>query len=188
MSLNNNRSGSAHVLPQGVDLVHDDANDVSLAHFSGFTSRASGSLGASQPAAKVVRMALQREGGVKCVSVPDELSMQTLISFAGTSQLVPPLSRRVLICDPATEDQKILVELACSTTLVPAYKPALFDKLVPTKSSSEQKRTVVFIICGGFKISLEEVAEYKKLVDEDLLAGNGTWDVHCGGEIFKVEN
>ena len=66
-----------------VHAVHDVENGVTLAHFDTFTSKASGSLGASQPSARVVKMALERDGGVKCVSVPDELSMQTLVSFAG---------------------------------------------------------------------------------------------------------
>jgi len=69
------------MLPEGVKCVYD--HDVALAHFSAFSSRASGSLGASQPAARVVKMALERSGGIHCVSVPDELSMQVAGRFAG---------------------------------------------------------------------------------------------------------
>jgi L-serine/L-threonine ammonia-lyase len=76
-----NRDANA-ILPAGVTAVHDEVNDVRLAHFSSFSSRASGSLGASQPAAAVVKKALERAGGVICVSVPDELSMQAAYSFA----------------------------------------------------------------------------------------------------------
>jgi len=72
-------------LPPGVDVVFDETNAVKLARFNTFTSKASGSLGAAQPAARVVKMALERQGRVICVSVPDELSMQTLVSFTGTS-------------------------------------------------------------------------------------------------------
>ena len=74
-------------LPPGVEVVFDETNAVRLAHFNTFTSKASGSLGAAQPAAQVVKMALERQGRVTCVSVPDELSMQTLVSFTGTSGL-----------------------------------------------------------------------------------------------------
>jgi L-serine/L-threonine ammonia-lyase len=78
-----NRQGDTVVLPEGVTVIHDEVNDVKLAHFSSFSSRASGSLGASQPAAGVVKKALDRVGPVICVSVPDELSMQAAYSFAG---------------------------------------------------------------------------------------------------------
>ena len=71
-------------LPPGVEVVFDETNAVRLARFNTFTSKAAGSLGAVQPAAKVVKMALERQGRVTCVSVPDELSMQTLVSFTGT--------------------------------------------------------------------------------------------------------
>lgn len=83
MSLNEEETKFA--LPEGVHAVHDQANDVELAHFTGFSSKASGSLGASQPSAPVVKMALERKGGVKSASVPDELSMQAAALFAGMS-------------------------------------------------------------------------------------------------------
>lgn len=84
------------------------------------------------------------------------------------------------------DDHKLLVELACSTTLAPAYKPALFDKLVPIKSANE-RRTVIFVVCGGFKISLDDAVEYRKLVNEDVNKG-GCWKVLCdGGEVLEVE-
>lgn len=84
MSLNGERFNNVDQnLPAGVNVVEDEETGVKLAHFNGFTSKASGSLGASQPAARVVKMALERKGGVKCVTVPDELSMQALLSFAG---------------------------------------------------------------------------------------------------------
>ncbi|PPR04962.1 hypothetical protein CVT24_010420 [Panaeolus cyanescens] len=157
MSLNKGRFNSSEKkLPLGVNLVHNKEHDVYLAHFTGFTSRASGSLGASEPAAGVVRMALERPGGVKCVSVPDELSMEALASF--------------------TDDHKLLVELACATTLVPAYHPSLFERLVPVKDGSSEKRTIVFIVCGGFKIDLETASEYKRLLNE-APKGSDAWSV-----------
>ncbi|KAG5652962.1 hypothetical protein H0H81_002970, partial [Sphagnurus paluster] len=156
MSCNGGRFNSVRkAMPPNAQLVYDEANEVTLAHFNKFTSKASGSLGASQPAARVVKMALQRVGQVKCVSVPDALSMQTLVALA--------------------DDHKLLIELACSTTLTPAYKPSLFNTLVPPKTTGE-KRTVVFIVCGGFKISLNDAVEYAGLVEEDMAKG-GTWTV-----------
>ena len=84
MSLNNGSFSDVNpLLPAGVEIVYDRENDVKLAHFNGFSSKASGSLGASRPSARVVKMALARQGGVECVSMPDELSMQSLVSFLG---------------------------------------------------------------------------------------------------------
>ena len=98
MSLNNGRFNSTDpLLPVGVDIVYDKENDVKLAHFNGFTSKASGSLGASQPSARVVKMALGRQGGVECVSVPDELSMQSLLSFLGMLELSAACQGRILM-------------------------------------------------------------------------------------------
>lgn len=83
MALNGKGFNSENkTLPPGIDLVFNEEHAVHLAHFQFFSSKASGSLGASEPAAGVVKMALQREGGVKTASVPDELSMETLLSFA----------------------------------------------------------------------------------------------------------
>ncbi|RDB23982.1 Serine dehydratase-like [Hypsizygus marmoreus] len=182
MSCNDGRFNSVDkVVPSDVEVVYDKANDVTLTRFNKFTSRASGSLGASLPSARVVKMALEREGAVCCASVPDEMSMQALLRFA--------------------DDHKLLVELACSTTLVPAYNPALFNKLVPPTDANNpalfnkmvpptdanKPRTVVFIVCGGFKVSLEDVAGFRRLVNEDVDKG-GVWNVLCNdGDTFSVE-
>ncbi|KIM48876.1 hypothetical protein M413DRAFT_438048 [Hebeloma cylindrosporum] len=167
MSLNNGRFNSGEkVLASGVNLVYNEEHSVHLAHLTSFSSRAAGSLGASEPAAGVVKLALERVGGVKVTSLPDELSMQALASFAN--------------------DHKFLVELACSTTLVPAYHPALFDKLVPPNADSEEtaRRLVVFIVCGGFKIDLETAAEYQRM----LVHPGEHWSVKCDdGQLFSFE-
>ena len=81
-----------------------------------------------------------------------------------------------------TEDHKILVELACAATLSPAYNPTLFRKLVP---QTEKRTMVVFIVCGGFKISLADLEEYKGIVASEAAAGKG-WDIAYNGERFTV--
>ncbi|KAG6821142.1 hypothetical protein H0H93_005362 [Arthromyces matolae] len=166
MSLNGDRFNHVEKsLPSDVDVVEDIEHGVTLAHFKKFSSNASGSLGASQPSSKVVQMALSRAGKVVCASVPDELSMEALSKFV--------------------DDHKLLVELACSTTLTPAYKPAFFDKLVPPKVSGQ--RTVVFVVCGGFKISLDDAVEYRRIANEDKSRG-GAWGVLMNdGSVFEVE-
>jgi len=84
MSLNRGRFNSVEKkLPPGVNLVHNEEHDVDLAHFTRFWSKASGSLGASEPSPGVLKMALEWPGGVKTVSVPDEMSMEVLGAFAG---------------------------------------------------------------------------------------------------------
>ena len=67
------------------------------------------------------------------------------------------------------DDHKFLVELACSTTLVPGYHRSLFNKLVGKKAQEEheERPVVVFIVCGGFKIDLGMIAGYQRLVTED---------------------
>ena len=73
------------------------------------------------------------------------------------------------------DDHKFLVELACSTTLIPGYHRSLFNKLVGKKAQEEheERPVVVFIVCGGFKIDLGMVAEYQSLVKD----WGGSWTV-----------
>ncbi|KAJ3855601.1 tryptophan synthase beta subunit-like PLP-dependent enzyme [Lentinula lateritia] len=166
-----NSSGSskfATKLPSYVTKVHDEASRLDLAQFDSFHSRASGSLGASQPATGSVRMALEREGEIRCVTIPDELSMQSAVAFA--------------------DDHKALVELACSTTLAAAYKPQLLDAVVPPRSDG-RKRNIVFIVCGGFKVSLRELAEYEEVLKAEIERNmNGHWEVVLNdGQIVDVD-
>lgn len=79
--MNFGKFNSAKVLPPDVEIWHDKEQNVSLARVKKLDSRAT-SLGASSPAAGVVKMALEREGGITCVCIPDELAMQTSNSFA----------------------------------------------------------------------------------------------------------
>ena len=80
------------------------------------------------------------------------------------------------------EDHKMLVELACAAALSPAYNPALFRKLVPP---SGKRVTVVFIICGGFKISLEDMEDYRRIVASEVARNKG-WSVAYNGDTFDV--
>ncbi|EGO03864.1 hypothetical protein SERLA73DRAFT_69687 [Serpula lacrymans var. lacrymans S7.3] len=159
------------------DIVHDKQHDVLLACMHELTSLAT-SLGATSPSAGVVRMALNRPGGLKCVCVPDEMSMWAAKTFA--------------------EDHKFLVELACSTPLTAAYNRDLFSRLVPgtptslseasspdqKRENTNEKKTIVFIVCGGVKISLDEMKEYRKL--EAAVEKNREWEVVCDGEKMHV--
>lgn len=77
----------------------------------------------------------------------------------------------------------LLVELSCSTALTPAYNRALFDKVAPSGGG-----LAVFVVCGGFKITLEEMDEYRQLVLEDLArnSSSGQTVIVDDGEIITV--
>ncbi|KAF9050745.1 tryptophan synthase beta subunit-like PLP-dependent enzyme [Hymenopellis radicata] len=170
MVLNGQRSSPfSQNLPSYVEIIEGSEEHVRLAHFSAFSSMASGSLGASEPPERVVKMALERPGGVKCVTVPDELSMQAAIDFS--------------------RDHKQLVELSCSTTLTPAYNASLFDKLVPADESTRGDRVVVFIVCGGFKISIKDIVDYEAMLQKSFASkGAEGWKVVIGdGETTILE-
>ncbi|KAI9434000.1 tryptophan synthase beta subunit-like PLP-dependent enzyme [Lactarius indigo] len=149
--------------PAGVTLRTDETHGIRVAHVTELKSKAT-SLGASEPSASVVRAAMDRAGGVKCVTVPDEVTMQLAGAFA--------------------DDHKFLVELACSATLVPAYKRELMTRLVPPTGA--EKKTLVFIVCGGFKISQQDLLEYTEIVHKDLGEG-GKWDAIVDGEKLRLD-
>ncbi|KAJ3522750.1 hypothetical protein NM688_g8829 [Phlebia brevispora] len=152
---------SAQLPPREIELLHDTQYDVNYVKLPKLTSRAS-SLGASWASPGAVKMALDRVGGVKSVCISDEMGMKASFAFA--------------------DEHKILVELACATTLASAYSPVLFNKLVPPKPPG-QRRTVVYIVCGGFKVSLAELEEFRKLVEADL---SDAWEVLCNGERWSI--
>jgi len=79
------------------------------------------------------------------------------------------------------EDHKFLVELACSTALVPAYKPQIFDAICPP--AGNKSRTVVFIVCGGSKISLQEMAKYHNTADLSI----DPWKVWVEGQLLELQ-
>jgi len=130
-------------------------------------------LAASTPSSGAVKLALERQGIVRCLSIPDEMSMDACCKFA--------------------DDHKLLVELACSTALTPAYFPSLFSNIFRTS----QPKNVVFIVCGGFGVSLNDLEFYKQTVkgpqaediDEDARWGTvseGRWIAYCDSEKWYI--
>lgn len=59
-----------------------EGDGIKIAHLKELTSKAT-SLAATSPSPGVVKMALAWGGGVRCLSVPDEVAMNTACSFAG---------------------------------------------------------------------------------------------------------
>lgn len=67
----------------------------------------------------------------------------------------------ILIAD----DHKTIVDLGCGATMGPAYTPQLFEKifgreLSSAKSANQELPTIVFVVCGGSKISLKDMESY----------------------------
>ncbi|VDC07861.1 unnamed protein product [Peniophora sp. CBMAI 1063] len=132
------------VVPSNITIRTDETHGVKVAKAKKLTSKAT-SLGATEAAAGVIKLALDRAGEVRCATIPDEMAMHISRLFA--------------------DEHKTLVELACSTTLAPAYSPELLKALVPPVSG--RKTVLVFIVCGGFKISLDDLALYKAIIEAD---------------------
>lgn len=79
IALNEDWAGSFGVTDE-VDIMIEDG--VKIAHLKKLTSKAT-SLAATSPSPGVVKMALTWGGSVRCLSIPDEITMNTACSFAG---------------------------------------------------------------------------------------------------------
>ncbi|KAL5635106.1 hypothetical protein ACGC1H_002961 [Rhizoctonia solani] len=156
---NTNNTISQRYIPNDVEVsahqaLTPDAKraEVTIAKLPAITSKAA-SLGASSPSQSVLEMALARRdkaaqnpakfGGLTPVSIPDELAIRSTLGFL--------------------DEHKMLAELACATTLSPAYIPGLLQNLVP-KLESGKRSVVVFIVCGGSKILLSDVERYHTII------------------------
>jgi L-serine/L-threonine ammonia-lyase len=58
----------------------------------------------------------------------------------------------------------------------------MFDDLLPPKPDGK-RRTVVFIVCGGSKISLEDMGKYRAIVALET----SSWNVWVEGRAIKLE-
>jgi L-serine/L-threonine ammonia-lyase len=77
-----NRLGDDYKPPDfKVECLNDEVHGVKLARLMPMSKATS--LGASSPAAGVVKMALDRPGPVRCVTIPDEYAMETSLEFLG---------------------------------------------------------------------------------------------------------
>ncbi|KAH7915997.1 tryptophan synthase beta subunit-like PLP-dependent enzyme [Hygrophoropsis aurantiaca] len=147
------------------DVKRDSEYSVNLAHIRKITSRAS-SLGASSAAPGVVRKALDRSGGIKCVCVSDEMAMYTAKAFG--------------------EDHKLIIELACAATLTAAYNRELFSHLVESGQPRQKTaKTIVFIVCGGIKVSFNELMEHHDLL-KGIAESDEGWPISYNGQAFNV--
>ncbi|KAG8690389.1 hypothetical protein FRC09_012000 [Ceratobasidium sp. 395] len=159
--LSNSEDLSAHALvPNNIKLSTTATKDstssrakLTIATLPAITSEAI-SLGARSPSQTAVELGLDRRfraaqdpsnySGLTAVTIPDEIAIRAALEFL--------------------DEQKMLVELACAATLAHAYIPGLLSKLVP--NDTPHRPVVVFIVCGGSKMSSEDVARYHNMVKE----------------------
>jgi len=160
MALNSDWTGT-HGVPAEIEIVVGE-DGVKIAHLNKLTSKAT-SLAATSPSPGVVKMALAWGGGIRCLSVPDEMTMNTARYFA--------------------DEHKMLTELACAATLTPGYESRLMERL---SGADDGPGAVVFIVCGGFKTSLKEMEEYRAIVQQELEGGKKEWECACNGERWNV--
>lgn len=65
-----------------------------------------------------------------------------------------------------------MVDLACGAALGPAYSQKIFDEIVSDKSASDlspverKRKVVVFIVCGGSKVGLNDMYAYRNHLEE----------------------
>ncbi|KAG2134491.1 tryptophan synthase beta subunit-like PLP-dependent enzyme [Suillus clintonianus] len=152
--------------PYAVEVV--DEHNIAIPHMKSLKSRAA-SLGASSAAPGVVRMAVDRAGGITCASIQDEMAMHTARLFA--------------------DDHKMLTELACATTLTPGYNRDFLLRILGPKFSAlspeeRKEKCLVFVVCGGVKISFEEMREFEEIVAAAQVERH--WRVQIDGEEIQV--
>jgi L-serine/L-threonine ammonia-lyase len=55
-----------------------------------------------------------------------------------------------------------MLELACAAAMSPAYTPALRKELFGDGAGEGRRKTVLFVVCGGFNISINDLAFYRE--------------------------
>ena len=88
----------------------------------------------------------------------------------------------MLTSNAPPDDHKMLVELAATVALTPAYNKAIFDEVIP-KPERPKQRTIVFIVCGTNKVSLRDMAKFHEVVEKHV----GPWEVWIEGKAINVE-
>ena len=72
-----------------------------------------------------------------------------------------------------------MVELAAGATLSVAYSSGLFRKIFP-RTLFEKRNTIIFVVCGGFKITLADLNSYQTVIEARRLDEFQLWiDEFC---------
>jgi L-serine/L-threonine ammonia-lyase len=146
--LQGGRSAAVKVLAmetEGAHSLHLSLQNKQLSRLPAITSIAT-SLGATQVASKAYEWALRPEV-TNCVFSDAEAAMAS-VCFA--------------------DDERILVEPACGVSIAPAYNDTLSALLFPKLSEAEfAKVNVVIVVCGGSKVTLQILDEYRMAYGTD---------------------
>ena len=68
-------------------------------------------------------------------------------------------------CWRFVDDERILVEPACGVSIALAYQPEKLKQLVPGLNENSK---VVIVVCGGSRISIKELADYRARFGEEV--------------------
>lgn len=66
--------------------------------------------------------------------------------------------------------------------LVPAYRPEVLAKILEVGPTELKGKTVVFVLCGGFKIDRALMKQY----EEVLRGSNDSFTLMCGEDTIEV--
>ena len=88
------------------------------------------------------------------------------------------------------DEHKFLVELACSTTMSPAYNQELFwrilDPISELSAEEKQRKNVIFVVCGGVKVTSDELSGYAQILDRAAEVEK-EWKIVCSGTEICVQ-
>ncbi|KAG9050276.1 hypothetical protein FS837_006717 [Tulasnella sp. UAMH 9824] len=146
MLVNRTPAADPSAIGNSSDTVQDEKHQVKVSHLHRLTSKAL-CLGATSPTTGAVRLALDRRGLVRCVCTTDEMSVKASVDYLN--------------------EQKQLVELACATALVPAYDARILKSvsvLQDTRARDNKRPLVVFVVCGGANVNLDEMVAYNQML------------------------
>ena len=79
------------------------------------------------------------------------------------------------------------MELACAAALTPAYETGLMSHLREVIPAENGLRNGVFIVSGGFEVSLAKMAEFKAILRRNLEEGKTNWECYCDGNPVTVK-
>ena len=95
-----------------------------------------------------------------------------------------------LLSPPGVDEHKFLLELACSTTMAPAYSHELFwrilDPMSKLSAEEKQRKHVIFVVCGGVKATPNDLSDYAQILDRAAEVER-EWKVVCNGTEICVQ-
>lgn len=72
----------------------------------------------------------------------------------------------------------------------PAYNHELFwrilDPISKLSAEEKQRKNVIFVVCGGVKVTSDELSEYAQILDQSAEVER-EWKVVCNGNEFCVQ-